>query len=57
MIVIAIVSGFIAVISGLLVSYHHRTAAGATMALVAVSLFFIVLSLSIVRRWLTARLS
>lgn len=36
MMVAAVVLGFSAVVIGLLISYHHGTAAGATMALVAV---------------------
>lgn len=39
----AVLLGAVAVIVGLLVSYHHDTAAGATMALASVSIFFAVL--------------
>lgn len=42
--VTAVGLGAIAVIVGLLVSYHHNTAAGATMALAAVSLFLLALT-------------
>ena len=38
---LSIVLGVLAAIIGLLISYHHRTAAGATMALVSVMLFFL----------------
>lgn len=53
MITLAVVIGFIAVVTGLLISYHHRTAAGATMALVAVALFFVALFANIVHSSLT----
>lgn len=53
MIALAVVIGFIAVVTGLLISYHHRTAAGATMALVAVALFFVALFANIVHSSLT----
>ena len=39
----AVVIGAVAAVVGLLVSYHHDTAAGATMALVAVSVFLVAL--------------
>ncbi|MEE9415599.1 MAG: metal ABC transporter permease [Acidimicrobiales bacterium] len=39
----AVALGAVAVIIGLLVSFHHETAAGATMALAAVSIFLVVL--------------
>ena len=39
----AVVIGFLSVIVGLLISFHHGTAAGATMALSSVSLFLVVL--------------
>ncbi len=35
----AVADGFVAVVVGLLISYHHRTAAGATMALTCVIIF------------------
>lgn len=41
--VVAVVLGWLAVITGLLLSYHHGTAAGATMAGVSVAGFFVVL--------------
>jgi ABC-type Mn2+/Zn2+ transport system permease subunit len=42
--VVAVGLGSVAVVIGLLVSYHHRLATGATMALVAVILFVVVLA-------------
>lgn len=39
----AVVLGMVAVVVGLLISYHHDTAAGATMALVSVSGFMVAL--------------
>ena len=42
--VVAVALGWIAVVVGLLLSYHHGTAAGATMAGVAVAQFFVVLA-------------
>jgi len=53
--VLAIVLGALACVVGLLVSYHHRTAAGASMALASVVLFFLVLTVTSLRRALTAR--
>lgn len=41
---VAVVLGWVAVVAGLLLSYHHGTAAGATMAGVSVGLFFAVLA-------------
>ncbi|MGK2949456.1 MAG: zinc ABC transporter permease AztB [Acidimicrobiales bacterium] len=41
--VVAVLLGWVAVIAGLLLSYHHGTAAGATMAGSSVALFFVVL--------------
>jgi ABC-type Mn2+/Zn2+ transport system permease subunit len=41
--VVGVLLGWLAVVTGLLVSYHHGTAAGATMAGVAVAQFFVVL--------------
>ncbi len=41
----AVVFGFLAVLSGLLISWYADTAAGATMAGVSVALFFLVLAL------------
>ena len=40
----SVVIGFVSVIAGLLVSFHYRTAASATMALVSVSIFLVVLT-------------
>ncbi len=45
MMVAAVAFGFLAVISGLLVSWHADTAAGATMAGMSVAIFFVVLAL------------
>jgi ABC-type Mn2+/Zn2+ transport system permease subunit len=44
MMLVAIVIGVLSVVVGLLVSYHHGTAASATMAFTAVSAFFVVLA-------------
>ena len=41
--VVAVLLGWMAVVAGLLVSYHHDTAAGATMSGLAVAFFFVVL--------------
>ena len=41
----AVVFGFLAVVSGLLISWHADTAAGATMAAASVAIFFVVLAL------------
>lgn len=49
-IVVGICLGAVACVVGLLVSYHHRTAAGATMALCSVALFFLILLVTAVRR-------
>lgn len=40
---VAVLLGWVAVVTGLVLSYHHGTAAGATMAGVSVGLFFVVL--------------
>jgi ABC-type Mn2+/Zn2+ transport system permease subunit len=40
---VAVALGWVAVVVGLLLSYHHGTAAGATMAGTSVALFFLVL--------------
>ncbi|MDH3259624.1 MAG: zinc ABC transporter permease AztB [Acidimicrobiia bacterium] len=45
MMVTAVAFGFLAVLSGLLISWHADTAAGATMAFVSVAIFFVVLAL------------
>jgi ABC-type Mn2+/Zn2+ transport system permease subunit len=47
---IAVAIGTSASVIGLLVSYHARTAAGATMALVTVIVFFLALAVSSLRR-------
>lgn len=49
-IVTAICIGLLSVFVGLLVSYHYDTAAGATMALVAVSTFLLALAVQTLRR-------
>jgi manganese/iron transport system permease protein len=41
--VVGVALGWLAVGVGLLLSYHHGTAAGATMAGVSVAMFFVVL--------------
>lgn len=41
--VVAVLLGWVAVVAGLLLSYHHGTAAGATMAGSSVAIFFVVL--------------
>jgi len=48
--VISVALGSLAAVIGLLVSWHHRTAAGATMALTSVIVFFIVLAATSVVR-------
>ncbi len=57
--VVAVALGWVAVAVGLVLSYHHGTAAGATMAGVSVGLFFVVLIgqelAAVVRRQLPAR--
>jgi ABC-type Mn2+/Zn2+ transport system permease subunit len=42
--VTGVLIGVVAVVSGLLISYHYNTAGSATMALVAVVIFFVVLA-------------
>lgn len=49
--VVAVAVGWLAVVAGLLVSYHHDTAAGATMSGLAVGFFFLALSCREVLRW------
>ena len=49
MMVAAVAFGFLAVISGLLISWYANTAAGATMAGMSVAIFFMVLALREVR--------
>ena len=41
--VVAVLLGWLAVVAGLVISYHSGTAAGATMAAASVGLFFVVL--------------
>ena len=54
--VVAIGFGTLATFVGLLISYHHRSAAGATMALCSVILFFLVLALSVFKKsWVDRR--
>lgn len=53
--IVAVALGAISVVIGLLVSYHHDTAAGATMALAAVALFLAVLIGRSAQRAVTAR--
>lgn len=54
--VTAVAIGSFSALVGLLVSFHHDTAAGATMAMVSVVVFFVVLSAASVHRaWLSAR--
>lgn len=48
--IVSIVFGTVATVVGILISYHQRTAAGATMALCSVIIFFIVLAVSVARR-------
>ena len=47
--------GSLATVIGVLVSYHHATAAGATMALTSVIIFFVVLAVSVARRAVAQR--
>ncbi|MGI9623067.1 MAG: metal ABC transporter permease [Acidimicrobiales bacterium] len=49
MMVLALVLGSLAATVGLLISFHHDTAAGGTMALVAVAIFLVVLTGQIVQ--------
>jgi ABC-type Mn2+/Zn2+ transport system permease subunit len=44
--VVAVLLGWVAVVAGLLVSYHGDTAAGATMSGLAVAIFFVVLAVT-----------
>lgn len=46
----AVALGSVSVLVGVLISYHHDTAAGATMALTSVMLFFTALALTALRR-------
>ena len=42
---VAVIIGIVCGLIGLLISYHHNTAAGATMALTTVVVFFIALTI------------
>ena len=53
--VVSIVLGTLATVVGILVSYHHATAAGATMALASVIIFFLVLAASVAQRAIAQR--
>ena len=55
--VVSIALGALATVIGILVSYHHATAAGATMALTSVVIFFVVLAGSVARRSFAQRRS
>ncbi|RLE26607.1 MAG: metal ABC transporter permease, partial [Actinobacteria bacterium] len=53
---VAVCFGTLATVVGLLVSYHHRSAAGASMALCSVVLFFLVLTASALKQgWANRR--
>ncbi|HEY1116204.1 MAG TPA: zinc ABC transporter permease AztB [Acidimicrobiales bacterium] len=53
--VVSVVLGAFAVVVGLLISFHHGTAGGATIAGASVVLFFVVLVVVELRRWHQAR--
>jgi ABC-type Mn2+/Zn2+ transport system permease subunit len=53
--VVSVAVGALAVVIGLLVSFHHGTAGGATIAGVSVATFFVVLAAVEARRWQQAR--
>jgi manganese/iron transport system permease protein len=55
--VVSVALGALATVIGILVSYHHATAAGATMALTSVIIFFVVLAGSVAQRALVRRRS
>lgn len=55
MMVTSVAAGAVAVVTGLLVSFHHGTAGGATIAAVSVGLFFLVLVGVELRRWQQVR--
>jgi ABC-type Mn2+/Zn2+ transport system permease subunit len=55
--VVSVALGALAAVIGILVSYHHATAAGATMALTSVIIFFVVLAGSVAQRALVRRRS
>ena len=47
---VSVLFGIAATVVGILISYHHDSATSATMALCSVALFFVVLTISAVRR-------
>ena len=51
----AVIIGSISVVVGILVSYHYRSAAGASMALASVIIFFGVLTINAVRNSIKVR--
>jgi manganese/iron transport system permease protein len=51
----SLVAGVVSVVAGLLISYHQGTAAGASMAAVAVALFFVALVVQEVVAWWRTR--
>jgi len=52
---LAVVLGTVATYVGILLSYHHESAAGATMALCSVVIFFLVLTITALRSTLAGR--
>lgn len=57
MMAVSVVAGSFAVVVGLLISFHHGTAGGATIAAVSVALFFAVLVVVELGRWRQARVA
>jgi manganese/iron transport system permease protein len=55
--VAAVALGALAVVLGLVISFHHGTAGGATIAGLAVGQFFVVLAVQEARRALRQRVS
>ncbi len=53
--VVSVALGSLATVTGILVSYHHATAAGATMALASVIIFFLVLAGTVAQRAIAQR--
>ena len=53
--VVSVALGSVATVIGILVSYHYATAAGATMALTSVIIFFVVLAGSVAQRAVVQR--
>ncbi len=53
--VVSVALGSLATVIGILVSYHHATAAGATMALTSVIIFFLVLAGTVAQRAISQR--